>query len=92
MSLVIPWFLSQYEETKDPKPLAWWIRDNLPDYAEVIFFPRLAAFNIRWYAAEPTKALFYDDGFSPEEILISDPSKADSDGDHSRLYPDFPSP
>jgi len=41
----LPW----YEERKDWTPLAWWIHDNLP-YASQFWFPRLAAFNLRWSA------------------------------------------
>jgi len=90
VSLVIPWFLSAYEQTGDVRPLAWWIRDNLPGYAEVIFFPWLAAFNIRWYEGAPTKAIWIDDG--KDEHLLTRPGMDDFDGDHGDRYPGFPTP
>lgn len=45
--IVVPALLSWYEEHKDWTPLAWWIHDNLP-YASQFWFPKLAAFNLRW--------------------------------------------
>lgn len=46
-SIVIPWFTDRYEAGADWRSLAWWIHDNLP-YSNLYFFPKLAAFNIRW--------------------------------------------
>lgn len=46
---MVPALLPWYEERKDWTPLAWWIHDNLP-YASQFWFPRLAAFNLRWSA------------------------------------------
>lgn len=45
--IVVPALLSWYDEHKDWTPLAWWIHDNLP-YASQYWFPKLAAFNLRW--------------------------------------------
>lgn len=45
MPALLPW----YEERKDWTPLAWWIHDNL-QYANQFWFPKLAAFNLRWSA------------------------------------------
>lgn len=45
--IVVPALLPWYEEHKDWTPLAWWIHDNLP-YASQFWFPKLAAFNLRW--------------------------------------------
>jgi hypothetical protein len=47
--LVVPALLPWYEEYQDWTPLAWWIHDNLP-YASQFWFPKLAAFNLRWSA------------------------------------------
>lgn len=47
--IVVPALLAWYEERKDWTPLAWWIHDNLP-YANQFWFPKLAAFNLRWSA------------------------------------------
>lgn len=45
MPALLPW----YDQTDDWTPLAWWIHDNLP-YASQFWFPKLAAFNLRWSA------------------------------------------
>ncbi|MEL7937769.1 peptidase M15 [Pseudomonas delhiensis] len=47
--IVVPALLPWYEQKGDWTPLAWWIHDNLP-YASQFWFPRLAAFNLRWSA------------------------------------------
>ncbi|MBC6439753.1 MAG: hypothetical protein GDA49_04945 [Rhodospirillales bacterium] len=59
-------------------------RDNLPGYAGMIFFPRLAAFNIRWYEGEPTKAIDIDDGVSLEEEVLICPAMENFAGDVSQ--------
>ncbi len=45
--VVVPWFAEQYEKGADWRGMAWWIHDHLP-YSSLYFFPRRAAFNIRW--------------------------------------------
>lgn len=50
--IVVPALLPWYEQHGDWTPLAWWIHDNLP-YASQFWFPKLAAFNLRW-SANPT--------------------------------------
>ena len=45
--IVVPALLPWYERHGDWTPLAWWIHDNLP-YTSQFWFPRLAAFNLRW--------------------------------------------
>ena len=52
--IVVPALLPWYEKTGDWTPLAWWIHDNLP-YASQYWFPKLAAFNLRWSANPATK-------------------------------------
>lgn len=47
--IVVPALLPWYEQYEDWTPLAWWIHDQLP-YASQYWFPRLAAFNLRWSA------------------------------------------
>ncbi|HBP1718556.1 TPA: peptidase M15 [Pseudomonas aeruginosa] len=51
--IVVPALLPWYEQTGDWTPLAWWIHDNLP-YASQFWFPKLAAFNLRWSANPAT--------------------------------------
>lgn len=47
--IVIPSYLSYYERTKDWESLANWIQDNIPEYSEMIFHPKLCALNISWH-------------------------------------------
>jgi len=88
VSVVIPWYLPRFEETGDPRPLAWWIKDHIPAYSELMFFPWLCAFNVRWYEGPGDKAIILDDG--KEEELLSDRTMANFDEDHSALYDGFP--
>ena len=46
--VLIPWFGDRYSETKDWKPMAYWIHDHLP-YSELEFYPKHLAFNIGWH-------------------------------------------
>mgnify|MGYP003389160871 FL=1 len=93
VSLVIPWYLEQYEKTNDAHPLAWWIRDNLPGYAEAIFFPWLCAFNIRWYEGPNSKALYIDGGpGAGHDEQFTDATMDNFAGVHSDQYPGFPKP
>lgn len=91
VSVVIPWYLSRFEESKDPRPLAWWIKDHVPGYAEMIFFPWLCAFNIRWYEGEADKAIYLDDG-EGETTLLTNREMANFAADHSALYEGLPKP
>lgn len=52
--IVVPALLPWYEQYGDWTPLAWWIHDNLP-YASQFWFPKLAAFNLRWSANPATR-------------------------------------
>lgn len=47
VTVVVPWFQERYERTGDWRPLAWWVHDHLP-YHSMMFFPKLAAFNLTW--------------------------------------------
>ena len=96
-SVVVPWYLERYAETGDFRPLAWWIVDHIPHFAEAIFYPWLCAFNIRWYEGpslqsvydgHPEKRVTTDDG---ENIVLLTQRGTDGfDDDHSALYPGFP--
>lgn len=46
--VVVPSFQSYYQRTGDWTSLAWWIYDHVHEFHSLFFFPRLAAFNIRW--------------------------------------------
>ena len=88
VSIVIPWYLPRFEQSGDPRPLAWWIKDHVPDYAEMMFFPWMCAFNIRWYEGPASKAIYLDDG--KDAVLLTDRSMDNFNEDHSGLYAGFP--
>ena len=48
--VVVNAFVEFYEATGDWTVLAWWLHDHIKTFREVTFYPRLAAFNINWYA------------------------------------------
>lgn len=83
-TLFIPAYLEYYDTCGDCRPLAWWIRDNLPAYAEVFFFGPLCAFNIRWYEGSTNKAIWLLD--PPRRELLTRSGEPDFEGDHSRFY------
>ncbi|MCT8159777.1 hypothetical protein KVX96_06710 [Pseudoruegeria sp. SHC-113] len=45
--IVVPWFADQYDKGRDWRDLAWWVHDHLT-YSQMLFFPKLAAFNLTW--------------------------------------------
>ena len=49
--IVVSSFVGYYESTGDWPALAWWVHDHVPAYRDMMFYPRLAAFNINWYSA-----------------------------------------
>jgi hypothetical protein len=84
-SVVVPWFADRYAAGADWRSLAWWIHDHLP-YSTVMFFPKLAAFNITWRELRRPLIKSY---IAPKGILTR-PGMDNFDGDHSAHYPDFP--
>lgn len=88
VTIIIPWYLPRFERSGDPRPLAWWIKDHIGAYAELIFFPWLCAFNIRWYEGPSDQAIIIDDG--REVKLLTKRSMANFDDDHAALYDGFP--
>ncbi len=91
-SVVIPWYLPRFTKSGDATPLAWWIKDHIPTYAQIMFFPWLCAFNIRWYEGPSTKPILIDDGGPGDMALLTDTSMANFNDDHRHLYDGFPTP
>ena len=44
------------KETRDWRPLAWYIHDHLP-YSEMVFFAKNAAFNLTWREQKPKRKI-----------------------------------
>lgn len=84
--IVVPWFLDRYEKDKDWRPLAWWIHDHLP-YSTMVFYPKLAAFNIQWHE-RPKRTI--KGTFAPYQGYLTKPGMADHEGSHAEWYEGFP--
>ena len=85
--IVIPWFIDtkQYRETRDWRPLAWYIHDHLP-YSEMVFYPKNAAFNLNWRQRDPLRRIH--SYAAPKGLLTK--SGVNHTGVHSSEYPGFP--
>ncbi len=83
--IVVNWYCDRYEQTQDWQPLAWWIHDHLP-YSSMCFFPNLCAFNINWYE-KPVRRI---DSYAEPKGCLTKPGMENHAGDHSHLYPGFP--
>lgn len=83
--IVIPWFIPRYEAGTPWRALAWWIHDHL-NYSHMAFFPKFAAFNLRWHE-NPVRRI---DSFAPPKGCLTRPGMANHSGDHSAEYPGFP--
>lgn len=46
--VVVTSFVPYYQATGDWTALAWWIWEHVPDCTSQVWFPRLAAVNLRW--------------------------------------------
>ena len=87
--IVIPWFIDtgHYKETRDWRPLAWYIHDHLP-YSEMVFFAKNAAFNLTWRERKPRRRILGH--AQPHKGLLTKPGHPNHSGDHSPHYPGFP--
>jgi len=83
--IVIPWFADRYEGGADWRSLAWWIHDHL-QYSNLMFFPRLAAFNIRWCEC-PERVI---ESFVKPRGCLTRPGMLNHDGSHAAEYSGFP--
>ena len=80
--IVVSSFVPYYEKTNNWQALAWWIHDNVEAYSSQYFFPKLAAFNIRW-SESPEKTI---KSYVPPRGLLTKPGMENHEGDHSGLY------
>jgi len=80
--LVIPSFIPLYDNGVSWTALAWWIHDNLP-YSSMFFFPKNAAFNLRWCEV-PERRI--DSYIRPDKGTLTKPGMANNVGDHAACY------
>lgn len=74
-----------YQRTGDWQALAWWMHDHLP-YGEMIFYPKLAAFNISWNPA-PKRTIYSQ--IPPDRGYLTKPGRANHAGRHDDAYADL---
>ena len=83
--IVVPAFLPYYNRTDHWQAIAWWIHDHIPEYSDIEFFPKLAAFNISWHE-KPKKEIY--SYISPKGWLTK-PGMPGHDHSHAKEYAEF---
>ena len=83
--IVLNSFVPYYERTGQWEALAWWVHDHLP-YSTMTFFPKLAAFNLRWHE-QPTRHIKSE--IPPRKGTLTKPGMANFEGDHSDSYSEW---
>jgi len=87
--VVVNSFVDYFEATGDWTALAWWVHDNIPCYADMIFYPQLAAFNITWSAGPKSEQLIMSQVPNPhtgKKGLLTRTGWDNFTGDHSDIY------
>lgn len=87
--IVVNSFVDYYETTGDWTALAWWIHDQIPDYRNMMFYPKLAAFNINWYSgpvAEKTIGGQVPNPHTGKKGILTRTGMANFEGDHGAAY------
>lgn len=80
--IVVNSFVPYYERTGHWEALAWWLHDHLP-YATMTFFPKLAAFNLKWHE-RPTRHIKSE--ILPRKGTLTKPGMQNFDGSHGNAY------
>ena len=80
--VVVNRFVPYYERTGDWEAMAWWVHDHLP-YSDMEFFPKLAAFNLRW-REEPERSI--SSYIPPRRGRLTAPGKDNWAGRHDDAY------
>jgi hypothetical protein len=78
-------FIPYYERTNNWTALAWWVHDNIPEYSEICFFQKLAAFNVSWHES-PKKVI---SSYVPSKGILTQPGMPNFNGSHEKEYEDF---
>ena len=87
--VVVNAFVDFYQQTGDWTALAWWLHDNVCDYRDVVFYPKLAAFNINWYSgpvSDRSIAAQIPNPQTGKKGILTRVGWDNYDGDHSRHY------
>ncbi len=84
--IVVPWFIPRYEAGTPWQAMAWWVHDHLP-YSEMVFYPKCAAFNLRWHETEKRCGIYSQ---TPPRGWLKKPNEQISVGNHASEYFGFP--
>ncbi len=82
--IVVNRFIPYYERTGHWQALAWWLHDNL--HVDATFFPRFAAFNVKWYEGE--RSGIYSQ-IPPNRGYLTRPDHENWSGSHEGEYAEF---
>ena len=80
--IIVNSFVPYYEQTGQWEALAWWVHDHLP-YSTMTFFPKNAAFNLRW---QQTPARHIKSEIPPRKGTLTKPGMANFEQDHTGEY------
>lgn len=87
--IVVNRFVDYFEATADWAALAWWIHDHVPAYRDMMFYPKLAAFNINWYggkAEQQVIAAHMPNPITGKKGIMARTGDPGFDADHSTHY------
>ncbi|MCJ8280834.1 MAG: hypothetical protein MJK14_13350 [Rivularia sp. ALOHA_DT_140] len=90
--IIVNSFIPYYTKTGDWTALAWWIHDNINSYAEMVFFPKFAAFNISWSENPKVSKWIYSYIKNPHTGKKGYLTKQGMDnftGSHQQFYQDY---
>ncbi|NES97324.1 MAG: peptidase M15 [Desertifilum sp. SIO1I2] len=90
--IIVTSFIPYYDRTKDWTALAWWIHDRIDAYTEMTFFPKYAAFNIRWSENPKRSKAIYSYVENPYTLKSGYLTKEGMDnfaGSHEQFYREF---
>lgn len=90
--IIVTSFIPYYEKTGDWTALAWWICDRIPDYADLEFFSKYAAFNISWHENPNYPKSIYShikDPHTNKKGYLAKAGMSNFTGDHAEFYQKF---
>lgn len=91
--ILVTSFISYYQKTGDWTALAWWIHDHISAYANMTFFPKLAAVNITWSENPNYSKYIYtyieDSHTGKHSGYLTKTGMDNFSGSHAEFYKDF---
>ncbi|MDK3159743.1 peptidase M15 [Kamptonema cortianum] len=91
--IIVTSFIPYYDRTKDWTALAWWIHDRIDAYTKMTFFPKYAAFNIRWSENPKLSKTIYSYAENPHtrknKGYLTKEGMDNFTGSHEQFYREF---